>query len=402
MVLLSLSVRMSAGPPLTAPGEEPPDDATFDALLLEQIEQLDQLGEIPDADLAELLAEPTPRIRSWDYSASVRLAAGHNDNVVLSATHPEPSGFWLTGIDAFLFRMPVDGREFSLMFMGDDVRYFSSPSADKDQLFLTVAQIGQRTENGFESGFELQHVYQDQILDASATEFELFAVRAQGHGLTGAPRFAANLAPGLRLRLDLPATRQWYRSPLDSFWEAGPRMELERSLADGSGKLSAGFAALWRPYDSRPQTSLDGFQAPGTNLRYQRNRVHAGWQQRWDAARRWQTSCKLAYDRNTDNGSGYFDYDRYHAAVQLAFRTDQWEARLRGTASYYAYDNQPASLEDPAMRRKTGLAVEVHLARSLSRRVRLYADYAREESLANQPLEEYSVNKVLAGIEVEF
>lgn len=219
----------SAAPPSSASTPVVVPDSTGDAgaktdadAALEITPEMltEALGELPP-ELQEELAPP--KVNPWDLSVDVRGGVGYNDNVLLGPNHPERSAFWQTGLDLFLFRLPTDGREFSLMVFGEDIRYFSAQNTSQEQLYFGRAQIRRRESGKGSAHLAVEYLYQNQILDASTTEFDLTIVPARGHTVTLEPGWSWSLGKGGELEVELPASRQWYEQPLDSYWEAGPR-----------------------------------------------------------------------------------------------------------------------------------------------------------------------------------
>lgn len=357
------------------------------------------LGELPP-ELREELAPP--EVSPWDLSVDVRGGVGYNDNVLLGPNRPERSAYWQTGLDLFLFRLPTEGAEFSLMVFGEDTRYFSARSTRKEQLYFGRAQIRRRQTGKGSAHLAVEYLYQNQILDASTTEFDLSIVPARGHTATLEPGWSWSLGRAGALELELPVSRQWYEQPLDSYWEAALRPGWTRKSASGRTRFAVTYEAQWRPYDTRRQVSADGFLVPDTRLRYFQQGVALEWRQDWDRHDRWHSTVKLAFDRNSDNGAGYFDYDRWYARGRLRYEAGPWEVSTRLSAAFYDYDLQRANGPDSGRRHKLLLTAELKVSRELGGRFKAFLEGAHEESLANDDTDEYAVNRVVTGVEAGF
>lgn len=111
---------------------------------------------------------------------------------------------------------------------------------------------------------------------------------------------------------------------------------------------------------------------------------------------------KLAFDRNSDNGSGYFDYDRWYALGRLRYEDGPWEVLARWSASFYDYDLQRANGPESGRRHKLGLTAELKVSRKLGGRFKGFIEGGRGESLANDDTDEYAVNRIVTGVEAGF
>src|SRR5262245_16799006 len=80
-----------------------------------------------EAEFKELL----PR---WDWSLTVLAGGGFNDNVPLSSVNPEASAFTRVGVEAVGLRLPIDGNQVTILFTGEDSRFFSSKTVDHEDL----------------------------------------------------------------------------------------------------------------------------------------------------------------------------------------------------------------------------------------------------------------------------
>src|SRR5438067_556355 len=56
----------------------------------------------------------------WDWSATLRSGVGYKDNVLLSDLFKESSIFTFNDAEAFLFRIPENGWEFTGVFTAED------------------------------------------------------------------------------------------------------------------------------------------------------------------------------------------------------------------------------------------------------------------------------------------
>ena len=84
-------------------------------------------GTTPDALTNGLeLIPDKPKLWSesflWDKDITLRAGIGYKDNVLSSPSAPQGSGFFTSGLDLAIFRLPLNGVGFDLTVTGDDAR----------------------------------------------------------------------------------------------------------------------------------------------------------------------------------------------------------------------------------------------------------------------------------------
>jgi len=334
----------------------------------------------------------------WDVTTRVVGGFGYRDNVLRSSVATENSAFFLSTADLTLIRLSETGSLLTLFLLGEDTRYFNAPSVGYEQIFSGSAQFTHPILQHGEVGGYASYLYQHQILDVSETESILQRVLVIGHGVTIRPHWKESLTQGLDLQLTGTALRQVYESQLDDYWEGSGRLSLIHSYARRS-EFTGYYQFLYRPYDTREQFDTDGIIVPDTHLSYLQNEVGLFWQHYWDEARHWRTSTKVSYMYNQDNGSGYFDYNRLLFSEQLRWNNKAWEIRATARFGYYYYDVQEF-LGEP--RERSYVTVDVRVERRLGKHWLAYVETDQEWNMSNDPIDEYNVWSVSAGMGVEF
>lgn len=346
-------------------------------------------------------ADETEESLVWDRTFNVRTGFGYKDNVLLSPARLQDSSYFLSGFDIMLLRLPIDGPQFLLFVTGDDYRYLDDPGVDKEQSFVAVSKIEQEFAAHWKAALGLDYFYQNQVFDVSATEADLTTVQLQAHTIRATPSIERKLGRVYHLKLELPVNRQYLREPLDDYWEAGPKLAFQRDYGRRSMLwVSYEFEERW--YDDRHETDREGFSIPGTSLRFDQHEIELGNRHYWDEKRRWRTDSKFAVEFNRDNGSGFFDYDRYQFSQQFRYTAPKWMVRAQGKVSYYDYSIQRASADRSETREFTTVAVTLRGERTLIKSLKLFAEYNFEQALSNRALHEYEANSVFGGIDWEF
>jgi hypothetical protein len=349
-------------------------------------------------------AEPTnspPHISVWDKSFNIRAGFGFKDNVLLSEVNKRDSAFVLSGFDAMLLRLPIDGPQVLLFVSGDDQRYLSDVSVNKEQSLIALSRIQKEFAGQWEAGLALEYFYQDQVFDVSATEADLSTLQLQAHSLKANPSLERKFAEHYHLKLELPITRQYLRKPLDDYWEGGPKLTFQRDYGNRSSAwVSYEFSE--RLYDERHETDDLGNDIPGTSLKFQQHEFELGSRHFWDEKRRWRTETKVAYELNLDSGDGFFDYHRYQGSEQLRYTAATWMVRGQAKVNYYDYHIQPVTAGDSETRHYATLGFNLRGEKNLTKALKLYAEYDFEQALSNRETHEYEANTVLGGLDWEF
>ena len=72
----------------------------------------------------------------WDQTYSVRTGVGYNNNVLLDESQPNKSPFFVNGLDATVFRLPVDDWGVSIFVSGDDIRFWRDVGVGSEDSWL--------------------------------------------------------------------------------------------------------------------------------------------------------------------------------------------------------------------------------------------------------------------------
>jgi len=356
-------------------------------------------------DLEPGLKELLPR---WDWSLTIQAAGGFDDNVALSCCDPEASPFVRATVEAVGLRLPVDGNQVTILFTGEDTRFFSSETVDHEDLVIAQGEFRRFWANDWETAFGLEGVYLDQVVDLSITETNRAPLPVRGATFTARPAVKRNLSEAIWLSLEVPLSREYYNSneSLDDYWQVGPKVMLARNYGNGS-EIGVGYEYTHRRYDTEPALAVhsDGLVVtpiPGLTRASDQHEVGLVWRHQWDAARRWRSTTRVSFRRNTDNGGGYYDYDRWQVGHQIRFRTKVWEASAEARVGFYDFPVQTVDPNSPIRRERTDLFVTLRLERKLGKHVRLFAQYEREATDSNRAGDEYAANTVLSGVGWEF
>jgi hypothetical protein len=348
-------------------------------------------------------------IRIWDKSINVRTAGGYKDNVFpTSPMAREPSSFFLSGLDLMIWRLPLDGTQLTFFGSFEDTRYFSADPVDGEQMAVAFAQVQRMFRSDWKAGLSLQYHYQDQVIDLLEHEVldptaqkEVTALAFLGHRFGARPSLRWEFARPYWAELQVGITRQYLEWPFDDYWEQGPKLVLGRDFGK-QADVTLSYEYLHRPHDERVQATVEGIRIPGRPLAMHVQRVEATWRQYWDAQRHWRTTTRLLFENQEDNGSGYYDFQRWQIAQQLRYAAGKWELRAQARLAYTEYPLQTVSSTDLTTRRRTSIRASFRAQRELFRTIKLFGEYEHDRSISRLGLDDYAVNTFLSGIDWEF
>ncbi|MEI7730795.1 MAG: hypothetical protein WCO56_14575 [Verrucomicrobiota bacterium] len=334
----------------------------------------------------------------WDWDLNLHGAFGYKDNVLLNRRFADGSGFFQGGLDASLLRLPLDGTQLSLLVSAEDTRYWQSPKLDDEQFILSMLQWKQYGPGEWVWSCSLDHHYQNQVMDVSATETNLNTARFQGNGLRLYPGVRRDFEQRRWAELELGASRQWLHAPLDGFWQFRPKFTVGQGYGNRS-ELSLIYEPFWRWYDHREPLTREGFRIPGETLVFTEHEFQVQWQHYWDPPRHWRTTTRLGFALNLDNGGGYFDFRRYQFTEALRYKSAAWEVRAQVRLAAYEFTHQTFSRTDERLRDKATWQLQLRIEKTWTKHLKTFAQYEHESSLSNLLLDEYNVNTLLAGID---
>ncbi len=342
-----------------------------------------------------------PTLSPWDTVFTFQSSAGYKDNVALSATRPSGSAFLRNVGEAIVLRLPVDGWEFNAFVSGEDTRYLDSRVVDMEQGALAHAQLKKTWAESWSAALAGQHVYQNQVVDLSTSLATPTVLRVESHTTSARLAVRRTLTERAWLELEPTVARQNFSGPLDDFWESGGKLSLGRGYGHRSEVVLSGEASH-RPFDQRSQFTRAGTAIPGTELAFVQHREQLTWKHHWDEARHWRTTTKLGHEASLDNGTGYFDFRRWHVSQQWRWAAAPWEVAVTGRFAASTYPHQPVAAGAARAIDRTDFLLALHVERALGKRVRWFLDHDFERVLSNQPATGYAVNKVHTGFSVEF
>jgi hypothetical protein len=339
--------------------------------------------------------EPLPSLPAWTHTVDLRARTGYKDNVALANDHPDGSPFVGVGLELGLWRWLGTSTELEFFGLLDERRFLSAESVEKERTAYGLAQIKTTPTERWQIGLGFEYIHQDQILDVSVNDPDFDTVRVLAHGFVAKPS-ARWTAGGSSFEIQAWAQRQFYREPLDDYWEPGGRIAWGIPYGQGS-ELEFSYEFRHLLFDKTEERTAEGDRVPGTHRAYNQQETRASWRHTWDENRRWRTTTRLSARWNEDNGSGFFNYTRGQVSEQVRFRTRNWELEGEARLAHYDYALQTAD-DGVSHRDRTDVAFRASIERRLLGSLKIFAEYNYERTLANRASEKYTVNTCSGGL----
>lgn len=347
----------------------------------------------------------------WTTTVSLRGSGGWRDNVLLSGTNAQETPFVGYGFEAFVLRMPIDAHRWTLFVGGEERRYLRTIDSgipgqpvDGDAWLSTYAEYRHSGDSGWSPGLVGQHLYANQVFDASTLADGLGSVRTKVHALTAHPSLRWTRGRGFRAEVGYGWQRQNFDAPLDGFWQTGPRGVVAWDYADQSS-VEATVRYEDRPYDSRPAANLLGIPEPGMVAKFTQLNADLAWKHQWSDKPRLRSTIRLFQLVNRDQAVGFYDFDRWGAAGTLRWEGDRWGALVGARWSHWTYPRQfisPAPEDLFKYRDNQDYEANLRLTRKFGRHATVFAEFLWERQDSNVPLFTYDSRTLTGGLEWEF
>ena len=349
---------------------------------------------------AETIELP-PEISPWTWLGDIWADGGYQDNLLLSKDARESSGFAQIGAQLGVMRLPLGRFHFQTTVSGQEKRFVDGLTVDHERSLTAATEMSLDIGRSWRALLELHYLYEDQVLDASINETNLTSLPVISHTMETRPAIRRDFYGGWWTELGLNVLRQSFQQDeLDGYWEAGPRWLFAHRYGHNSD-WSAEVGVFERWYDDRVTYTASGLPVDGDSLRYRATSLTLQWKHHWDEARRWRTISRIVLERNEDNGSDYFGYDRASVSQQLRYRSKKWECRAQIRFSRYMYQLQRSD-DLGSDRTRTTVRATLHAEYTLTKSVSLHGDYEIEKALSNRTLDEYTANTVSLGLGYDF
>lgn len=372
------------------------------------IASLPAQDEISDEELEALLADDKAldawleeEFSGWDFSAFARVGMGHSDNVLLATVNPQSGDYLRSELELFLTRFPDDNGEFFSFLTGTDLRYSGVEDADKEQLWLFDTEWTRYVADRINAKFIAQYIFFDQILDLSLTERDVQRQRIEynGYGLGSELEFDAGNTNVLSL--GLMGYKEDYKEVLGENWKGVLDLGWRRALWQNS-RIKTELSKDVRDHDSRVQRDVFGRPIEGALLKTDRTSGSIELTQEWGKNKNIDSSIELKYLENSDNGSGYNDFDQWSLDISLEGVWGGFESLLSVGVDHSEFLIQRAERFSPTPREKEDFFAEVFLKKQLMKRLSIYLLLDYEDSQSNVVEEEFDAFSGSLGFQLNF
>lgn len=226
-------------------------------------------------------------------------------------------------------------------------------------------------------------------------------IKSQLHQGILRPSLTRRISKSSSLAFEFQISRSEFLPPADDEWEVGPRLSYQKKFgAKSDWRIEYG--VLRNAGDTTLPVDLSGFTIPGEGAIRTQHEIEFRVRHYWDEALKWRSSTRLIVQANRNNGSTFYDFDRYRISQQLRYRGERWELQTQATFSFYNYDSRTVSATNPEKRKRNRLNLETLLQRRISRRWKLFGRHTMEFANSNRVSDDYTAHVIIGGIEWEY
>lgn len=316
------------------------------------------------AALAEL--SDLPPLPNWMVTASVSVAGGYRDNILLSPTNPVGSTLLRGEFETMFLRVPVNAWDGYVFVNGAETRFLSADQTDHERTVFVVSELRWQPNESWKATLLGQGYHHDQVFDVSATEVDFATAALKVTGFVLAPSLRWKFLPQTWVEVKALGRQDSYDRDVDGYREGEGSVKIGQEWGDGS-EVVLGAARRWRAHDSREQYTVGGRPIFGSLLKVQQTEATLRVTWAVDAAKRWKFGATLLHEENRDNGTGYFDYNRQQLTADMTWRAEPWELRFAAAAAEYEFPVQEIGIGiTPEIRRKSDRRVTVELTRKIN------------------------------------
>ena len=362
--------------------------------------------QLPPELLALLASQP-----AWTTSVHLEAASGYNDNLLLSQSNPERSGFVRGGVQSLLWHIPQHRTDYFVFCNAEGTRFFSGKSVRGEGQAFAGLEWRYRWEDSFSFTIDPQGYYLDQIFDISDTSIQRVVAELKVTGGKIGPTFRWNSTHGMWFEGSLKVARE----SLDEIVVASgaetrdrtrvvePSMRLAWQPSERF-ELSVAATERQRQYASHPRYTITGKVDVGV-LAIHEFEDECRMVVEWDKNREWKTVTRIGQLRYTDNGSGYLNYTQPFASQEIEWSPGNWMIQAETSARRKTYDHQtenhPGELPGTAILPplvKEEYSAELRIERKIGKSWTVYSVYQWERTRSNDVIAGYLLNECLLGL----
>jgi len=331
-------------------------------------------------------------------TAELKAGLGYKDNVLESENNREGAAF---ALGQFNLALKPEEIPLSLRVMGEERRFVDSQLLREEQAFEAEGVYSPVAPDQWHTTLTGLYHFDNGVEDVSDEQVGVSSAKVKGHEFTGMAEVERELGDSVTVSLEPFITRQTWSAILDDYLQYGATLRTEWESTDAT-KFSLRYQARNRDYDNRTQADALGNSLVGSSLTYLNQDVTAQCRHYWDEAHRWQTRLRLGTAWNTDNGSGYYDYQRYQVSSQLRYSGKEWQFDFGYRYNFTDYSSQPANGTQGTTYHRSGGAVTSAVAWNFREDWNLSLEYEWERVDSNRAADDYTVNTVSLGLSYAF
>lgn len=341
---------------------------------------------------------------AWYRGGTLRLLAGHTDNVQLSPLDKRGRGFVQGEVEAYAIHPAQERWELRAIVSGELRRYVDPlPETTGEQRWLGRVEAAFAAARWLRLGLAGNAFYQDQVYDLSPDAGRRFVAKMRVGGAIGTFQPRLTFGRGWEVEPMVQVRETNYLDFAEDFAETRTGVRV-RWRSGGRFQASATVHEHRREYRDRVNYTAGGRPLSGTKLRFEQVVAEArvGWI--WTAKHgRWSVSPAVFHTTNRDEAAGFFDYDQGRVRCDLAWEGGRWRVDADVGTGRYRYLVQTVGMGiAPPARVRDDSAANVAVEYALTERWRALARGGWERSRSNEINASYDVTTVSTGVACNF
>jgi hypothetical protein len=342
------------------------------------------------------------KLRRWEKDLTFQGVAGYNDNVLRGPFREDGSVFYGASVEAFFWRLPREGKlDFYTYLLADTIRYPDAEGIDGETLVLTQSKLSKSFSDSFEAGTVFQYTYADQVFDVSTDELDSDTTLLRFHQWVGRVYAERKVARNYLVSLEGAVKYINFLESSDDYTAPSLELSVERAFK-GRSKASFRYQVGRKIYTEREQRGKSGDVIEMSALEWTWHEIGFDWRQQWGKNGNIRNDTKIFWKLNRDNGSGYYDFNRYGIKNSLHYQIGKWDLEGEVKISQYDYLVQTVGAGDEAFYARTDTHARARLARLMSDHFKWYVEYSREESFSDRESDAFRQIRWILGIERSF
>lgn len=325
----------------------------------------------------------------WIPSYSGKIGLGYSDNPKYGSQIREDSTYWELESEFFLLSQGKPNSMTYFYLFGEGKRFTNLPEHHLSGILLAQAEHTYNSvQLGMDLGIRLRHTYFDQVFDLSDLGLP-YSLHIRSNKSEFIPHFSKELTNQISLHMQTSMGKEVYQKEAENNQENRASLKLEwrdhKSIS-----FYGGLYGSLKNYKHRTLRNDQGISQVDKILDTSKYGITVAMEGNWDSKPLEEIKLELKYEELTDNGGGYYNYDKYIFRTSTLLSWQDWNLGLDLSLSNALYPRRSSDQGDRF--EKMSFANGIELAHLLTEDWSVYLKWNREEDISNEQSFEYFSN----------